>query len=86
MEYGRWIGGMGPMVHGKLENNFTTAGWLRQTTQQIQVLDYELHATLRIIGAGGTLDPAQKTAFTAATVQRARLMGRVIRHVARAAT
>jgi hypothetical protein len=29
--------------------------WISQTTQQIQVLDYELHTTLRIIAAGETL-------------------------------
>lgn len=70
------------MAQGKLEDNLAPATWLRQTTQQIQVLDYELHATLRIIAAGEPLDSAQKRAFMAAISQRGRLMTRVIRHVA----
>jgi hypothetical protein len=74
------------MAHGKLADNLATTAWLSQTTQQIRVLDYELHATLRIISAGAILDPAQKSAFIAATSQRSRLMARVIRHVMAART
>lgn len=74
------------MAHGRLEDSLAPAAWLSQTTRQIQVLDYELHATLRMIAAGGTLDSAQKTAFFAATSQRARLMARVLRHVVGATT
>jgi hypothetical protein len=74
------------MAHGKLENSLASAIWLRQTTQQIRVLDYELHATLRIIAAGKTLDSAHKRAFLAATSQRTQLMARVIRHVLGAST
>ena len=70
------------MAHGELENNLTTATWLKQTTQQIQALDYELHATLRIIAAGETLDSACKRAMMAATSRRAWRMARVMRHVA----
>jgi hypothetical protein len=55
--------------------------WISQTTQQIQVLDYELQTTLRIIAAGETLHSTHKRAFMAATSRRARLMARVIRHV-----
>jgi hypothetical protein len=69
------------MIDGKLENDLASAIWLRQTTQQIQVLDYELHAALRIIAAGETLDLAHKRAFLAATSQRTRLMACVMRHV-----
>jgi hypothetical protein len=69
------------MVHGQPENNLASAIWLGQTTQQIRVLDYELHATLRIIAAGETLDSAHKRAFLAATSQRTRLMARIVRHV-----
>ena len=55
--------------------------WISQTTQQIQVLDYEVHTTLRIIAAGETLHSTHKRAFMAATSRRARLIARVIRHV-----
>jgi hypothetical protein len=68
-------------TEGKLQDSLAAATSLSQTTQQIQILDYELHATLRIIAAGGLLDPAQRAAFIAASSQRSRLMGRVIRHV-----
>jgi hypothetical protein len=53
-------GGVEAMAHGKLEDKFETTAWLSQTTQQIQVLDYELHATLRVVGAGGTLNREQR--------------------------
>ena len=69
------------MAHGKLEDSLAPATWVKQTTQEIQAMDYELHATLRIIAAGETLDLAHKRAFIAATSQRARLMARVIRYV-----
>jgi hypothetical protein len=69
------------MAQEKLEENLAPATWLKQTTLQIQVLDYELHATLRSIAAGETLDSAQKRALMAAISQRGRLMTRVIRHV-----
>lgn len=69
------------MPHGKFENSPAPTIWLRQTTGEIQALDYELHATLRIIAAGEVLDSAHRRAFMAATSQRARLMARVIRHV-----
>ena len=78
-----WEGGRGieAMAHGKLEDNLAPATWLKQTTQEIQTLDYELHATLRIIAAGEILDSAHKRALMAATSQRARLMARIIRYV-----
>lgn len=69
------------MAQGKLQDNLAPAAWLNQTTRQIQVLDYELHATFRIIAAGERLDSAQKRAFMAAISQRGRLMTQVIRHV-----
>jgi hypothetical protein len=69
------------MAQGELENNLTTATWLKQTTRQIQALDYELHATLRIIACGETLDSAHKRAMIAATSRRAWLMARVMRYV-----
>ena len=69
------------MAQGKLADDLTTTAWLSQTTQQIQVLDYELHATLRVIGVGGALNPGQRSAFIAATSRRNRLMARIVRHI-----
>jgi hypothetical protein len=46
MEGGR---GIEAMAHGKLEDNLALATSLKHRIRQIQVLDYELHATLRIL-------------------------------------
>jgi hypothetical protein len=75
------VRGIGAMAYGGLEDNLIATSWLTQTTQQIQVLDYELHATLRIIAAGEKLDLAHNRAFIAATSKRAQPMARVVRHV-----
>jgi hypothetical protein len=64
-------------TEGNQELDLAPANWLIQTTRQIQVIDYEVHATLRVIAAGGRLDSAQRTAFVAASSQRARLMARI---------
>ena len=74
------------MVYEKLENTIAPAIWVRQTTEQIRVLDDELHATLRIIAAGEILDSAHKRAFLAANSRRTQLMARVVRHVLGAST
>ena len=47
-------------TEGTLEVGLTPANWLIQTTRQIQVLDYEMHVTLRMIAARGTLDSAHR--------------------------
>ncbi len=53
--------------------------WLTQSAQEIQVLDYELHASLRILAAG-EMDSEHLAAFLAAVTRRDRLMERVIAH------
>jgi len=69
------------MAQAKLEDDLAPATWLSQTARQIQVLDYERHATLRITAAGETLDSAQKRAFIGAVCRRARLMTSIVRRV-----
>jgi hypothetical protein len=54
-----------------------TIGWLAQFRQEIQALDYELHASLRIL-AGGEMDSEHMEAFIAAVNRRDRLMARVM--------
>ncbi|MBV8771612.1 MAG: hypothetical protein JO166_04665 [Deltaproteobacteria bacterium] len=55
--------------------------WFLQTAQQIQVIDYELHASIRIISRGKmTLE--QVPAFMDACIRRDRLMARVISYLA----
>lgn len=55
--------------------------WLLQVAQQIQVIDYELHAAIRIIGRG-EMRPEHIPAFMNACVERDRLMARVISYLA----
>jgi dihydroorotase-like cyclic amidohydrolase len=55
--------------------------WLLQTAQQIQVIDYELHASIRTISRG-EMTPDQVPAFMDACIRRDRLMARVINYVA----
>lgn len=81
-------GVMSPMAYSNgagriLECNGVGAlNWLSQARQQIQVLDYELHASLRIL-AEGEMDSEQMTAFMGATAQRDRMMARVVSYIAR---
>jgi hypothetical protein len=56
--------------------------WLLQTAQQIQLIDYELHAAIRVIGKG-EMRPDHIPAFLDACVKRDRLMARITRHLAR---
>ena len=58
-----------------------TPEWLFQTAQQIQVIDYELHAAIRII-AKGQMDPENVPAFMSVCVKRDRLMARVLTYLA----
>jgi dihydroorotase-like cyclic amidohydrolase len=58
-----------------------TADWLLQTAQQIQVIDYELHAAIRIISKGQML-PEHLPAFMSACVKRDRLMARIMSYLA----
>jgi hypothetical protein len=55
--------------------------WLLHTAQQIQVIDYELHAAIRIIGKG-QMQPEHVPAFMAACVKRDRLMARILTYLA----
>lgn len=55
--------------------------WLLQTAQQIQALDYELHATIRTIGRG-EMRPDHIPAFINASGRRDELMARVINYLA----
>jgi len=79
---------MSPMAYSNgagriLECNGVGAlNWLSQARQQIQVLDYELHASLRIL-AEGEMDSEQMTAFMGATAQRDRMMARVVSYIAK---
>jgi len=54
---------------------------LRRVMQEIQVADYELHASFRII-ASGELKSDYITAFIDASLRRDRLMARVFSYVA----
>jgi hypothetical protein len=54
--------------------------WLLQTGQQIQALDNELHAAIRIIGRG-EMRPDHIPAFMNASMKRDRLMARVINYL-----
>jgi hypothetical protein len=54
--------------------------WLLQIGQQIQVIDYELHAAIRILGKG-EMKPEHIPAFMKACVKRDRLMARVISYL-----
>ena len=56
-----------------------TLSWLAQFRLEIQSLDYELHASLRIL-ASGEMDSEHMTAFIDAANRRDRLMSRVISH------
>ena len=55
--------------------------WLLQTGQQIQALDYELHAAIRTIGRG-EMRPDHLPAFMNASGRRDELMARVISYLA----
>jgi hypothetical protein len=57
-----------------------TPDWLLETAQQIQVIDYELHAAIRIIGKG-EMRPEHIPAFFEACVRRDRLMARILTHL-----
>ena len=52
-----------------------------QTVQQIQVMDYELHAALRIISKG-QMPPGELPVFMDACVKRDRLMARIMSYLA----
>jgi hypothetical protein len=54
---------------------------LRRVMQEIQVADYELHATFRIIAAG-EIDSEHITAFMDASLRRDRMMAQVFSFVA----
>jgi hypothetical protein len=54
--------------------------WLLQTSQQIQVLDYELHAAMRILRRG-EMNRDDIAAFKDVCEKRDRLMARIIRHL-----
>lgn len=56
-----------------------TLSWLVQFRQEIQALDYELHASLRILAAGA-MNCEHMAAFVAAVNRRDRLMARVMSH------
>lgn len=55
--------------------------WLLQAGQQIQALDYELHAAIRTIGKG-EMRPDHIPAFMDASGKRDELMARVISYLA----
>jgi len=61
------------------------AEWLRRVSQQIQVLDYELHASLRIL-VNGEMESEQMLAFMEASVKRERMMAHVLSYVAKRRT
>jgi hypothetical protein len=58
-----------------------TPDWLLQTAQQIQVIDYELHAAIRIISKG-QMQPEHMPAFMDAAAKRDRLMARIFTYLA----
>lgn len=55
--------------------------WLLQTAHQIRVIDYELHAAIRII-IKGEMQPEHITAFVKACEKRDELMARILSHLA----
>ena len=55
--------------------------WLLQTAQQIRVLDYELHAAIRIISKG-EMQEVDISAFKEACSKRDALMARILSHLA----
>jgi hypothetical protein len=55
--------------------------WLLQIGQRIQVIDYELHAAIRII-TKGEMSPEHIPAFMKACKERDRLMARVMSYLA----
>jgi hypothetical protein len=63
-------------------NGVGAPNWLSETRQQIQVLDYELHASLRSLAAGD-MDSEHMTAFMGATARRDRMMARVVSYIAK---
>jgi hypothetical protein len=58
-----------------------TPDWLLETAQQIQVIDYELHAAIRIISKG-QMRPENIPAFLDACTKRDRLMAQLLGHLA----
>jgi hypothetical protein len=58
-----------------------TPDWLLQAAQQIQVIDYELHAAIRIISKG-QMEPEHVPTFMDACVKRDRLMARILTFLA----
>jgi hypothetical protein len=61
---------------GPVHNGSKAAAWLRYVSQQIQVLDYQLHTALRIF-ASGKIDSEHAAAFMQASAKRDRLMASV---------
>ena len=61
---------------GPAHNGSKAAAWLRYVNQQIQILDYQLHAALRIF-AHGKIDSEHVVAFMQASAKRDRLMASV---------
>ncbi|MBV8809526.1 MAG: hypothetical protein JO033_12705 [Acidobacteriaceae bacterium] len=57
--------------------NIAPQGWLTQFRKEIQVLDYELHASLRILAAG-EMDSDHMAALVAASARRDQMMVRVM--------
>jgi hypothetical protein len=55
--------------------------WLRDISQQIQALDYELHAALRIL-VKGEIDSEHRAAFIDACLKRERMMAHVLSYLA----
>jgi len=72
---GSW-GGQMPELNG-----VRAPDWLHQLRQQIQTLDFELHASVRLL-ADGEKDPGYLTAFVNAVVTRDKMMARVSSYVA----
>ncbi len=83
--------GVSPMVYlddadRMLEcNSVEVSDWVPDVVRQIQVIDYELHASLRII-ANGEIDSIQSAEFAAAIkgarAKRDQLMTRVFSYLA----
>jgi hypothetical protein len=57
-----------------------TPEWLLQTAQQIQAIDYELHAAIRII-TRGQMQAEDIPVFVDACVKRDRLMSRLLKYL-----
>jgi hypothetical protein len=55
--------------------------WLLKTAHQIRVIDYELHAAIRII-TKGEMQPEHIPAFVEACQERDRLMAMILSHLA----